>query len=127
MAEGITKNSLKFYWGTLIKGLLESKCDKCLGAGCPQCHDTGKMKFRFDIEGEHYEVPLWVFDSKGIHEFLKNISERFPKKHDGKPYSMSPNGSEPPNMSDILNYFEELELLAQYSGIYLEIAEDRRE
>jgi hypothetical protein len=30
-------------------------------------------------------------------------------------------------MSDILNYFEELELLAQYSGIHLEIAEDRRE
>lgn len=121
----------KFYFAKIDKSsqdgeLANSICRFCRGKGCTKCHNVGKQPFKFEVEGVHYQIPLWVLNKEGIHEFLKGVMPSFPVDAEGKPLSMG-NGRRSATDDQVREYLDELYQAALYSDILIEEWEKSRE
>jgi len=114
----------KFYFAKIDKSsqdgeLVNSVCRFCRGRGCVKCNNIGKQPFKFDVEGIHYAVPLWVLNKEGVHEFLKGVMPTFPVGEDGRPLSMG-SGRKAATDDQVLLFLDELYQAALYSNILIE-------
>lgn len=100
--------------------LVASICAGCGGSGCKVCNHVGKVPFKFEIDNEWYQIPLYIFPNKeGVHELIKAISPEYPiNEETGKPKSIG-NSRNSASEEDIYKLLDWMYMQGLESGIDL--------